>query len=86
MNFGDPHITTLDGLDYTFNGYGEYIMLTVNKGTVQFDLQARTDLVSTENGTIVNATIFSAFVAMDQTGSVVQIELSKNKSSKQSFA
>lgn len=81
-NFGDPHITTLDGLEYTFNGYGEYIMLTVNKGPVQFDLQARTDLVSTENGTIVNATIFSAFVAKDHTGSMVQIELSKDKTSK----
>nr|XP_022296650.1 mucin-like protein [Crassostrea virginica] len=80
INFGDPHITTLDGLDYTFNGYGEYIMLTMNTGSIKFDLQARTDLVSTENGTIVNATIFSAFVAMDQTGSVVQVELSKNKS------
>ena len=81
-NFGDPHITTLDGLEYTFNGYGEYIMLTMHTGSIKFDLQARTDLVSTENGTIVNATIFSAFVAKDQTGSIVQIELSKDKTSK----
>ena len=57
-------------------------MLTMNTGSIKFDLQARTDLVSTENGTIVNATIFSAFVAKDQTGSIVQIELSKNKNSK----
>ena len=57
-------------------------MLTLNTGSIKFDLQARTDLVSTENGTIVNATIFSAFVAKDQTGSIVQIELSKDKTSK----
>ena len=25
--WGDPHIVTLDGLFYTFNGIGEYIFL-----------------------------------------------------------
>ena len=24
--FGDPHMITLDGVEYTFNGYGQYQM------------------------------------------------------------
>ena len=35
---GDPHIKTLDNLDYTFNGLGEYFMLKSDS----FELQART--------------------------------------------
>ncbi|XP_062579175.1 uncharacterized protein LOC134241103 [Saccostrea cucullata] len=79
INFGDPHITTLDGKNYTFNGYGEYTMMKINTSEMTFDLQARTDLASTENGTTTNATIFSAFVAQDQTGSKVQVEMSRDK-------
>ncbi|XP_052690973.1 LOW QUALITY PROTEIN: uncharacterized protein LOC128168852 [Crassostrea angulata] len=79
LNFGDPHIVTLDGKNYTFNGYGEYTMLKISKDSVQFDLQARTDLATTANGTSINATIFSAFVAKDQTGSKLQIEMSRDK-------
>uniref|UniRef100_A0A8W8NAK6 Uncharacterized protein n=1 Tax=Magallana gigas TaxID=29159 RepID=A0A8W8NAK6_MAGGI len=79
INFGDPHIVTLDGLNYTFNGYGEYTMLNISKNTIQFDFQARTDLATTANDTTINATIFSAFVAQDQTGSNLQIEMSRDK-------
>ena len=32
---GDPHITTIDGLSYTFNGHGEYIAIT----STDFELQ-----------------------------------------------
>ncbi|XP_061188887.1 uncharacterized protein LOC133197060 [Saccostrea echinata] len=79
INYGDPHITTLDGKDYTFNGYGEYTMMKINSSTTNFELQARTDLVTTESGKIINASIFSAFVAKDQTGAKVQVEMSKDK-------
>ena len=30
---GDPHITTLDGLKYTFNGLGEYTMIDASNGS-----------------------------------------------------
>ena len=79
--FGDPHIGTLDGGSYTFNGYGEYTMMKINAGDVQFELQARTDLAVSANGTTINATIFSAFVAKDQSGASMQIELSRDKDS-----
>ena len=53
--WGDPHITTLDGRRYTFNGWGEYVMLRANIG--DFEFQGRTQLAANSN-----ATIFSAFV------------------------
>jgi fibulin 1/2 len=41
--WGDPHISTLDGKQYTFNGIGEYILMkTVNES---FVLEGRTRLV-----------------------------------------
>lgn len=57
-------------------------MLNISKKPIQFDFQARTDLATTANGTNINATIFSAFVAQDQTGSKMQIEMSRDKTSK----
>ncbi|XP_078334851.1 uncharacterized protein LOC111121476 isoform X3 [Crassostrea virginica] len=77
--FGDPHITTLDGGQYTFNGYGEYTMMKIDYNGTTFDFQARTDLATTANGTTINATIFSAFVAKDHTGSTMQVEMSRNR-------
>lgn len=79
--FGDPHITTLDGHQYTFNGYGEYTMMRIDKET-DLELQARTDLATNENGTTINATIFSAFAAKDHTGARVQVAMSRKRDSK----
>ena len=36
---GDPHIQTIDNLQYTFNGLGEYWMVKAES----FELQARTE-------------------------------------------
>ena len=30
---GDPHITTFDGLSYTFNGHGEFILVKSTDGS-----------------------------------------------------
>lgn len=54
-------------------------MIKINTSTTSFTLQARTELATTENGTTINATIFNAFAAKDQTGSTVQIEMSRDK-------
>lgn len=53
---GDPHITSLDGLSYTFNGLGEYRMVEIGK--YQFTMQGRTGRV--ESGS-TKATEFVAF-------------------------
>ncbi|CAH3024316.1 unnamed protein product [Porites evermanni] len=68
--FGDPHINTLDGKNYTFNGLGEYTMTrTMNDGLV---LQARTKVAQ---GGLNTATIFSAGAAKEANTSKVEVRL-----------
>lgn len=68
--FGDPHINTLDGKNYTFNGLGEYTMTrTMNDALV---LQARTKVAQ---GGLNTATIFSAGAAKEANTSKVEVRL-----------
>ncbi|CAH1226389.1 MUC4 [Branchiostoma lanceolatum] len=67
--WGDPHITTLDGTQYTFNGMGEYVLLEIDGGEYQF--QARTSPVQDSLG----ATVFSALVIQQRNHSAIQLEL-----------
>jgi len=54
---------TLDGFEYTFNGYGEFVLIrgkNADNGTLE--IQARTDLaISSTTNTTVNATVFTAY-------------------------
>ena len=49
--WGDPHITTLDGLEFTFNGWGEYILMEINTPDAYFLLQGRTHPVNDSKAT-----------------------------------
>ncbi|XP_031569004.1 uncharacterized protein LOC116303578, partial [Actinia tenebrosa] len=71
--WGDPHFVTLDGLNYTFNGLGEYIMADISNGL--FQLQARTKLV--EGGG--KATVFVSAVARQTGTSAVQVNLKSDE-------
>ncbi|GAB1608679.1 hypothetical protein Ahia01_001152300, partial [Argonauta hians] len=81
--FGDPHIQTLDGFKYSFNGYGEYVLLKIlNKTTDNeiMEVQARTTPTKDSNGKPINATIFSAFAMKDlTTNATAQIELGSDE-------
>lgn len=39
--FGDPHIVTFDGLEYTFNGMGEFVLVRAKNGAEELDVQGR---------------------------------------------
>ena len=67
--FGDPHLVTLDGKNYTFNGLGEYLMIDVKESF--FQLQARTKLAKS-GGT---ATVFAAAVVKEENRSILQCTL-----------
>ncbi|KAL0593577.1 Mucin-4 [Plecturocebus cupreus] len=56
--FGDPHITTLDGVNYTFNGLGDFLLVQAQDGNSSFQLQGRT----AQTGS-AQATNFIAFAA-----------------------
>ena len=70
--WGDPHINTLDGRTYTFNGRGEYTLLSLSD---QFELQARTQPVNTNT----TATQFTACaMAGPRNGSRIEVSLEFN--------
>jgi len=65
--FGDPHVTTLDGLTYTFNGLGEFVLMRVPDQSIE--IQARTGrAVFGETGDLTNATIYTGFAFKTNTG------------------
>lgn len=71
--FGDPHIGTLDGQQYTFNGKGEFTLIDTNDNS--FTLQGRMVAALNQVNTDAAATVFSAFVARQGDSSVVQFQL-----------
>ncbi|XP_066462113.1 mucin-like protein [Eleutherodactylus coqui] len=76
--FGDPHIDTIDGVKYTFNGLGEFILANVKdeNDTVIFRLQGRTARAG--NGT--QATNFVGLAAIFQNQTTIEWILQRSNS------
>ncbi|KAK2190852.1 hypothetical protein NP493_66g04024 [Ridgeia piscesae] len=75
--FGDPHIRTLEGFQYTFNGLGEYTLIETTYGN--FTLQGRTAKAIDKNGAERDATIFSAFAAKDDDSDTIHVGMTADK-------
>ena len=75
--FGDPHIRTLDGLEYSFNGLGEYTLIATTDKT--FTLQGRTLRALDSNGQDMQATVFSAFAAQDSDSDRFHVQMNSNR-------
>ena len=72
--YGDPHIVTLDGLKYTFNGKGEFILIETEDGS--FTMQGRMEPAKTANNLNALGTVFTAIVAIQhETNTIVQFEI-----------
>ena len=69
--FGDPHMITLDGVQYTFNGYGEYHILQI--AGHEFDLQGRMQPLGNEDEIETRATVYKAFAMKENGSDVVQV-------------
>ncbi|CAH1237975.1 FBN3 [Branchiostoma lanceolatum] len=75
--YGEPHIRTLDGRTYTFNGHGEYVMLRSTADAPHtFMMQGRTDR-PVMDGVRIRATVFTA-IAVQQPNNKVQVYLDSN--------
>lgn len=70
-SYGDPHIVTLDHVEYTFNGYGEYQILHVTGP--EFSLQGRMQPLITEYGEKSNATVYKAFAMKEDGSDLIQV-------------
>ena len=75
--YGDPHIRTLDGFQYTFNGLGEYTLIETTHRN--FTLQGRTAKALDDKGKEMDATIFSAFAAKDIDSDSVHIGMNATR-------
>ncbi|XP_072789576.1 mucin-4 isoform X2 [Taeniopygia guttata] len=67
--FGDPHLTTLDGLTYTFNGLGDFVLLLASDAQTSFILHGRT----AQTG-MAQATNFVAFAAQYISNTTTTVE------------
>ncbi|CAH1277638.1 MUC4 [Branchiostoma lanceolatum] len=66
---GDPHITTLDGLQYTFNALGEFVLLDMDDG--EYQVQGRTCLAKGSS----QATVFCSIAAAQRNHTGIQVNL-----------
>ena len=73
---GDPHLVTLDGHQYTFNGKGEYVLIDTYNNS--FSLQARLVPVTDAQGNSSQATVFKAVVCRQNNSDTVQFEITDN--------
>lgn len=72
--WGDPHIVTFDGSNYTFNNLGEFTLLLLKDNT--FTIQARTSLVTSD---IRGSTKFTAlafqYITQKSVSKIVEIKV-----------
>ncbi|RVE65763.1 hypothetical protein OJAV_G00120000 [Oryzias javanicus] len=68
--FGDPHFITFDGVPYSFNGKGEYTLVT--SADKQLTIQGRTEPV---DGSAIKATKMSAVAMREASSDVVEVRL-----------
>ncbi|XP_043469976.1 protein mesh isoform X2 [Leptopilina heterotoma] len=73
--FGDPHITTFDGLEYTFNGKGEFVLVRVNHQKDKLDIQGRFEQLPINFYGEVRATQLTSIVARGNNSYPVEVRL-----------
>ena len=71
--YGDPHITSLDGHKYTFNGRGEFVLIETDDQS--FTLQARMVPIISSTSDTPKATVFTAILARELYSDTVQFEI-----------
>ncbi|KAJ4922948.1 hypothetical protein JOQ06_021269 [Pogonophryne albipinna] len=68
---GDLHFVTFDRLSYTFNGKGEYYL--VSSPDRELSVQARTEALKCKNGTSAKATVLSSVAMKGNTSDVIEV-------------
>lgn len=73
---GDPHFITLDELSYSFNGYGEYVLLKIDE--INFIVQVRLSPYKGRDGKLTGGTVFKAIAIQgSQNQDSIQIDLNQ---------
>ncbi|XP_063425357.1 protein mesh-like [Mytilus trossulus] len=73
---GDPHLVTLDGLDYTFNGVGEFTMIQSKDN--HLILQARMEQFKDKHGTLKQASVITSIAfRCNNDSDIVEVRLNE---------
>ncbi|XP_014488092.1 PREDICTED: protein mesh [Dinoponera quadriceps] len=73
--FGDPHFVTFDGLEYTFNGKGEFVLLKVNHIRDKLDVQGRFEQLPNNAYGQVMATHLTAVAVRGNNTATIEVRL-----------
>lgn len=77
---GDPHFTSYDKTQYTFNGNGEFRLTFIKDTTLVLDVQARAEhLQNVVANRDAVATVFTYFVMRHRTSTSVSILVNYNE-------
>ncbi|XP_077016312.1 sushi domain-containing protein 2 isoform X2 [Tamandua tetradactyla] len=71
--FGDPHFVTFDGVTYSFNGRGEYVLLEA--APTNLSVQARAEPGTMPNGARARGTGLTAVAVQESKSDVVEVRL-----------
>ncbi|XP_012579147.1 PREDICTED: sushi domain-containing protein 2 [Condylura cristata] len=71
--FGDPHIITFDGANFTFNGQGEYVLLEAE--LTQLQVQGRTQNRTATHGPMIRGTGLVAVAVQEGDSDMVEVRL-----------
>ncbi|XP_053329471.1 sushi domain-containing protein 2 [Spea bombifrons] len=74
--FGDPHLITLDGANFTFKGKGEYTLVT--SPYTALNTQGRTQPATFSNGSASSVTGFSSVVMKENNSDIIEVRLAGN--------
>ena len=79
--FGDPHLVSLDGTQYTFNGHGEFILVQSIDGSLMIQARMTEPSSSSDsNETLASTgTVITAIVAKHDESDTVQFEVVNNQ-------
>ncbi|XP_040928147.1 sushi domain-containing protein 2 isoform X2 [Betta splendens] len=73
---GDPHFITFDGLSYTFNGKGEYHLVSSDRG---LSVQARTEQMKLKNGALAKATQLSSVAVKEKDSDIIEVRVAEGQ-------
>ncbi|XP_038149513.1 sushi domain-containing protein 2-like [Cyprinodon tularosa] len=74
--FGDPHFITFDGVSYSFNGKGEYTLVTSEEK--QLTVQGRTEPVK-DSGATIKATRLTSVAMREGSSDIIEVRLDIRK-------
>lgn len=73
--FGDPHVITFDGTQYTFNGVGEFVLVRSINAQDRLDVQGRFEQVPKNSYGQVMATQLTSIAMRGNTSTTIEVRV-----------